>query len=165
MSRYGPKPVPMIERLMRRIDMTDPDACWIWPGANNGIGSGYGTISIDAPANGRRTYTHIAMWVHFNGPVPDGHELDHLCKVTLCCNPRHLEAVTHAENLRRADTFDLGAYWSAKTHCPWGHEYTEANTYVNPKGARCCRACGTKEGRAARKAALGGRRRRANIGS
>lgn len=28
-----------------------------------------------------------------------------------------------------------------KTHCPAGHPYDDANTYVNPKGWRCCRIC------------------------
>jgi group I intron endonuclease len=27
------------------------------------------------------------------------------------------------------------------THCPYGHEYTEANTHINKKGKRICRAC------------------------
>lgn len=28
-----------------------------------------------------------------------------------------------------------------KTHCPQGHPYDEANTYVRPDGAYSCRAC------------------------
>jgi hypothetical protein len=36
------------------------------------------------------------------GPVPEGLELDHLCENPPCCNPAHLEPVTHAENNRRA---------------------------------------------------------------
>lgn len=27
------------------------------------------------------------------------------------------------------------------THCPQGHPYDEANTYVNPRGVKCCRRC------------------------
>jgi hypothetical protein len=30
---------------------------------------------------------------------------------------------------------------SSKTHCPQGHEYTEENTYITPKGSRVCRTC------------------------
>jgi hypothetical protein len=33
--------------------------------------------------------------------IPNGLELDHLCRNTLCVNPNHLEPVTHAENCRR----------------------------------------------------------------
>lgn len=38
------------------------------------------------------------LWV---GPIPEGMELDHRCKVRACINPAHLEPVTHAENMRR----------------------------------------------------------------
>jgi len=41
------------------------------------------------------------MYEYFKGPVPDGLELDHLCRVRSCCNPDHLEPVTHKENIRR----------------------------------------------------------------
>jgi NUMOD4 motif len=33
-------------------------------------------------------------------------------------------------------------YWAKKTHCPEGHEYTPANTYIIPStGGRTCRTC------------------------
>lgn len=51
---------------------------------------------------GRETFAHIYEWEKVNGPTPDGLELDHLCRNPSCCNPAHLEAVTHAENMRRA---------------------------------------------------------------
>jgi hypothetical protein len=35
------------------------------------------------------------------GPIPEDLELDHLCGVRECVNPRHLEAVTHLVNVRR----------------------------------------------------------------
>lgn len=34
-----------------------------------------------------------------------------------------------------------GARQRAKTHCPHGHAYDDANTYVTPQGARGCRTC------------------------
>lgn len=30
---------------------------------------------------------------------------------------------------------------ASKTHCPAGHPYTEANTYIKPGGGRRCRKC------------------------
>jgi hypothetical protein len=39
-----------------------------------------------------------------------------------------------------------------KTHCPHGHEYTEENTYVTPKGGRKCRECHRIEVREAKRA-------------
>ena len=35
-----------------------------------------------------------------------------------------------------------GAQQRAKTHCPQGHPYDEANTYIHKHGHRYCRACG-----------------------
>lgn len=35
------------------------------------------------------------------GPIPDGLQLDHLCRNPSCVNPAHLEIVTGAENIRR----------------------------------------------------------------
>jgi len=69
--------------------------CWNW---NFGIhGNGYGVISI----NFIQQYAHVYMWEKDNGPTPSGKELDHKCKNRKCCNPDHLEPVTHAENTRR----------------------------------------------------------------
>lgn len=49
---------------------------------------------------------------------------------------------THADNMN--DIVRNGNHHHAvKTHCPQGHEYTKANTYVTPTRpkARYCRAC------------------------
>jgi hypothetical protein len=72
------------------------------------------------------------------GPVPDGMELDHLCRNRACCNPSHLEPVDHATNVRRGDG---GPGKFPRTGCRNGHEYTEANTRYLPTGERRCRKC------------------------
>lgn len=59
---------------------------------------GYGRTKRD----GKHRQAHVAMWVDRHGPVPPGLELDHLCRITQCCNPEHLEAVTPTENKRRS---------------------------------------------------------------
>lgn len=68
--------------------------CWMWSGQQYG---GYGKVTVRK----RRVWAHRAMWEQTNGPVPEGLELDHLCRVPCCIRPDHLEAVTHRENLRR----------------------------------------------------------------
>lgn len=77
------------------------------------------------------------------GPIPDGLDLDHLCRVRACVRPSHLEPVTRAVNLARGSTEQWG--WArTKDQCDKGHDFTEANTYRRPdrpthRGCRICR--------------------------
>lgn len=78
----------------------DPDkGCWIWQGATSGDGrgGGYGRIKID----GRTCAVHRVVASHFWGFLHPGRQVDHTCTNRLCCNPEHLEPVTHLENQRR----------------------------------------------------------------
>jgi HNH endonuclease len=108
--------------------------CWLWTGpvypANNGY---YGKICMW----GKQYYSHRLVYEIEKGLILLGLELDHLCRTTLCCNPDHLEAVTHKINMQRGIT---GKYQSARTHCSRGHPYDEINTYFNGR-SRVCRAC------------------------
>lgn len=150
MGKRGVKATPAIDRLMARIVLSDVpfngSVCWVWPGAN-GPG-GYGHIHSE----GRVAITHRVAYEHFIGPIPDGLVLDHLCRVTSCCNPAHLEAVSHLENVRRG----LGGDWQRRrTHCPRGHEYAGANvrSYTSRDGyrQRVCRTCKNEASRAKRR--------------
>jgi hypothetical protein len=47
--------------------------------------------------------------------------------------------VTNRENVLRG--IGLSAINAVKTHCIHGHEFTEANTYVERDGSRCCVTC------------------------
>jgi hypothetical protein len=45
------------------------------------------------------------------GPVPEGMELDHLCRVRHCVNPSHLEVVTHSVNVIRGNEARKALAW------------------------------------------------------
>lgn len=138
---------PLRERLFAMTGNPDANGCWPWQGRLYG---GYGHIRLGG-AEGGATNAHRAMYELLVGPIPDGLQLDHLCRNRKCVNPEHLEPVTCKENLRRGDTWQ--ARNAAKTHCPAGHAYDAANTYIDGKGGRCCRACGRDKMRRRRAAA------------
>lgn len=76
-----------------------PSPCHIWTGPTSGTGrgGGYGRMSLD----GQTVATHIVTFVNYFGFVPSKKQIDHLCNQRLCCNPAHLEMVTHLKNQRR----------------------------------------------------------------
>ena len=73
------------------------NGCWIY---NMSLSqqTGYGQYHIQS---GKNTTAHKYFYEKKYGKVPKGKELDHLCRVRACCNPDHLEVVSHAENGRR----------------------------------------------------------------
>ena len=110
--------------------------CWLWTGGRQS--KGYGGFSLHR----RSVLAHRFTYERLVGPVPDGLELDHLCRVRHCVNPEHLEPVTHRVNIRRGDAGqETGRQQRAKTHCPSGHPYDVGNTYWRRQGWRGCRAC------------------------
>lgn len=110
--------------------------CWLWQ--RTLIKGGYGQFQ----KNGVKKAAHVHFWEAENGPVPDGLELDHLCRRPSCVRPSHCEPVTHAENQRRRA--------ATVVKCPAGHDYDERNTHVKKTGARVCRACNRDKMRARR---------------
>lgn len=92
----GPKPKPLLERLMSRVNKTD--TCWLWTGCVNI--HGYGKIGIPGLGQGVTTATHRLAWKLLRGPIPEGINVCHHCDNPPCCNPDHLFLGTQKDNLQ-----------------------------------------------------------------
>jgi hypothetical protein len=119
------------ERLFSQLAI-DPSGCVLWTGYRNS--DGYGRIGV----SGRSRAVHRVVYELLAGPIPDGLDIDHLCRVRHCANVAHLEPVTRRVNTMRGET--AAAANAAKKGCPAGHEYSQDNTYFY-RGRRYCRPC------------------------
>jgi hypothetical protein len=118
------------DRIEARLDRTGD--CWLWPGGTNG--KGYGVLAVKTGVDRGQVmlYVHRVMFERYVRPLVGDEEVDHSCFVRNCGNPAHLEAVTHAENVRRTA--------ARITACPRNHLYTPENTAIR-SGKRRCRTC------------------------
>lgn len=126
-----------LERFWARVDKDGPGGCWLWTGHRTS--GGYGGVAL----SGRSLRAHRVAYELLVGPIPEGLQLDHLCRVRLCVNPDHLEPVTQTENVRRG--FGVGGINYRKTHCPQGHPLSGENLIYRTAGTghlgRTCRIC------------------------
>lgn len=120
------------ERFWAKVDRRGPTDCWVWTGAKS---NGYGQLRN----MGKLVQAHRFAYEVEVGPIPDGFELDHLCRNRACVNPAHLEPVDHRTNVLRG--VGPSAVHAQKTSCVHGHPFDEANTRLRPNGKRECRAC------------------------
>ncbi len=99
-----------VERFTSKYTVEPNTGCWLWTA--HVVKGGYGRFR-----DGRMVLAHRWSYEHFNGPIPAGEEVDHLCRVRSCVNPQHLEAVTHVINVNRGDLPSIfqGQIWSRGT--------------------------------------------------
>lgn len=128
---FTPGDTRIDERFWKKIAVTD-NGCWEFTGSKS---NGYGKVQ----RGGVKMPTHQFTWTRLVGPIPDGLEVDHLCRNRPCCNPEHLEPVTHRENVLRGES--PCAKNAKKTHCSKGHEYTPENIMKKYLPARQCLEC------------------------
>lgn len=104
--------------------------CWRWTGCLKP--TGYGTFWD----GDRKVHAHRYAYESQVGPIPEGMQIDHLCRNRGCVRPDHLEAVTPRENVLRGDS--PGARAVRTDRCDRGHS---SNWYVIKDGRRYCRDC------------------------
>jgi len=141
-------------RAVKRTRRGGPgNHCWLFTGS---LSNGYGKMAIVDDDGERRTMlVHRLVYEAHVGPIPEGLDLDHLCRERACCNPKHLEPVDRRTNLLRGDT--VPARRAAQTHCASGHPFSEENTYWwnNRRYCRACRVVRNREARERRAVKVG----------
>lgn len=140
---YSRRWIPRTKESMEaRIERVTESGCWLWLGPI--CTGGYGTIGRDR--------AHRVSYELYRGLIPEGLDIDHLCRVRSCVNPWHLEPVPPATNKLRGA--GLPARNARKTHCQNGHEFTPENMWLwrppNGQPQRKCRACARQRKSAAR---------------
>ncbi len=122
------------DRFWAKVNVGERGDCWEWTAS---LSHGYGQFWIQG-ANPQRQKAHRVAYEMIVGPIPEGLQIDHLCRNRACVNPSHMQPVTRRENLIRGNGF--AGLNDRKTHCPRGHEYIPSNTILW-QGKRKCRSC------------------------
>lgn len=106
------------DRFWEKVDFTD--TCWLWQAGK--WTTGYGRFW-----DGRQMVSaHRWAYETVVAPIPEGLQIDHLCRNHPCVRPGHLEAVTRKENILRG--LGVGAINACKTECIHGHAFDAQNT-------------------------------------
>lgn len=119
------------------------EGCWLWSGVVNPT-TGYSQFSVRTDTGVITIYAHRWAYELLVGPVPDGLELDHLCRNRECVRPDHLEPVLPAVNVRRGVGPERTRLrYAAQTHCRNGHPLAGDNLRLSRRGAYTARVCRT----------------------
>lgn len=114
------------QKLLFWLKVKKTDNCWEWTACKNSKGYGVSGVS-------KTPLAHRVSYELLKDDIPDGLQLDHLCRNRACVNPDHLEAVTNRENILRSKLF--------RDRCPKGHLYDK----ITKEGYRGCNICHKKQ--------------------
>src|SRR5262245_38794657 len=86
------------ERFWEKVPVRPqkPDACWEWTAFRNPGGYGMFGVKKSTPR-----LAHRVAWKLSGGEIPDGMELDHICRNRGCVRPDHLRVVPFGFNGRQ----------------------------------------------------------------
>lgn len=115
------------ERFWPRVKAT-PEGCWEWQGNRNNVG--YGLFKL----NRRYVVAHRFAYEAMISEIPDGLEIDHLCRNRACVNPYHMDPVTHRVNMQRGKL-------ALRAECGKGHPFAGENLAFTSSGSRVCVTC------------------------
>lgn len=143
-------------RFWSKVEQIPFHSCWEWVGHKDK--DGYGRVRINKVDH----RSHRVSWEWANGRKLRVDELVcHKCDNPSCVNPAHLFVGTARDNTQ--DMIRKGRHsgfyferlpegliryrsnLAKRTHCKFGHEFNEKNTYwVTPRKRRC-RICSAKQ--------------------
>jgi hypothetical protein len=86
--------VTTYDRFIQKYVPEPNTGCWLWTGYVDR--HGYGQFK-----GAKQGSAHRWSYEYHAGPIPEGLQLDHLCRVRSCVNPAHLEPVTCRVNVSR----------------------------------------------------------------
>lgn len=153
-----PRWLPWIERFWSNVQIDFSTGCWVWTG---GLRDGYGRMRVEG-SRSSWVSAHRYVYENYVGEVPEGKELDHLCRNRPCVKPGHLEVVTGEVNVWRARGLAgpgqrFSARWievaqapsrgQVSETCRRGHAKEGSNVYQY-RGYRRCRVCLREQWRA-----------------
>jgi hypothetical protein len=101
-KRTAPCRLTLEERFWGRVNKAEPNDCWSWRGAKDGMG--YGTLGGD----NTETPAHRVSWMIHFGEIPKGMCVLHRCDNPSCVNPNHLFLGTRLDNARDRDAKERG---------------------------------------------------------
>lgn len=129
------------ESFWSKVVLNTSSGCWEWAAARNELGYGIYAVSREPRRAHRVAFSALV------GPIPEGLDLDHLCRNAGCCNPAHLEPVTHRVNVLRGES--PLAHLAKRTHCVEGHSLSGANLSPSSlrRGLRACLTCERRRAR------------------
>jgi hypothetical protein len=88
------------ERFWAKVHKTD--SCWVWQGGTTP--AGYGLIYAPQGSSRLKAAHRVAYELEI-GPIPQGMEIDHICRRRNCVNPDHLRTATRSQNLQNTSRY------------------------------------------------------------